>query len=90
MRLRADWTHIGRSGTDVVDSRLLRKGKHGELDAQLGWMMSDGLTEVVLFANNLLDREYLVNGVNLGASFGNAVLLYNPPRTYGVEVRRSF
>jgi iron complex outermembrane receptor protein len=90
LRMRTDWTHVGRSGTDVLDSRILRKAKHGELDAQLGWMMPDGLTEVVLFGNNLLDREYLVNGIDFGASFGHAALLYSAPRTYGVELRRAF
>jgi hypothetical protein len=44
----------------------------------------------VVFGSNLLDREYVVNGINLGASFGSAVLLYNAPRTYGLELRRSF
>jgi iron complex outermembrane recepter protein len=90
LRARTDWTHTGRSGTDVVDSRILRKGKHGELDAQLAWMLNDGVTELVVFGSNLLDREYVVNGINLGASFGSAVLLYNAPRTYGLELRRSF
>ncbi len=90
LRARTDWTHVGRSGTDVVDSRILRKGKHGELDAQLGWMMPDGLTEVVLFGSNLLDREYVANGIDFGGSFGHAALLYNAPRTYGMELRRAF
>ena len=90
LRARADWTHVGRGGTDVLDSRVLRKGKHGELDAQLGFMMPDGLTEVVLFGNNLLDREYVVNGIDFGASFGHAALLYNAPRTFGLELRRAF
>jgi iron complex outermembrane receptor protein len=90
LRARTDWTHVGRSGTDVLDSRVLRKGKHGELDAQLAWMMPDGLSELVLFGNNLLDREYVVNGIDFGASFGHAAVLYNAPRTFGVELRRSF
>ncbi len=90
IRLRGDWTHIGRSGTDPMDSRELRKGKHGELDAQMVWALPDGATEFVLFADNLLDREYVTNGINLGASFGHALLLYNEPRTYGFELRRNF
>jgi len=90
VRARTDWTHIGRSGSDTQDSPELRKGKHGEIDAQLVWLMPDGATEVALFGDNLFDREYVTNGINLGASFGNALLLYNEPRTYGIEVRRSF
>jgi iron complex outermembrane recepter protein len=90
LRARSDWSVIGRSGADVVDSRTLRRSKHGELDAQLAWMLPDGRTELVLFGSNLLDREHVVNGIDFGASFGNAVLVYNAPRTYGLEVRRSF
>jgi iron complex outermembrane receptor protein len=90
LRLRAEWAHRGRSGTDVVDSRLLRKSKHGELDATIGFMFADGVTEVVLFGNNLLNRQYFTNGVSLGASIGNVYRFYNDPRTYGLEVRRRF
>ena len=90
LRLRTDWTHIGRSGTDVADSRILRKGKHGELDATLTWLVADGLTEVALFGNNLLNREYFTNGINFADSFGHATRFYSAPRTYGIELRRRF
>jgi iron complex outermembrane recepter protein len=90
LRARADWTHVGRSGTDTVDTPELRKGKHGELDAQLIWAWPDGTTELVLFGDNLFDREYLTNGINLGTSFGHALRVYNEPRTYGMELRRRF
>jgi len=90
LEARTDWTHIGRSGTDTQDSPELRKGKHGELDARVVWMLPDGVTELSVFGDNLLDREYLVNGINLGSSFGNALLIYNEPRTFGVELRRRF
>jgi iron complex outermembrane receptor protein len=86
LSVRSDWTHIGRSGRDP-DPTLLRRGKHGELDAQLAWTLSDGLTEIVLFGSNLLDREYVADGIDLGAG---EIVLYNPPRTYGLEIRRSF
>jgi outer membrane receptor protein involved in Fe transport len=90
LRLRTEWTHRGASGTDVVDSPLLRKGKNGELDASITLALADGKTELVLFGNNLLDREYFTNGVNLGDSLGIAYRFFNDPRTYGVEVRRQF
>lgn len=90
MRLRAEWTHRGKSGTDVVDSDVLRKGKNGELDATITLAMADGVTEIVLFGNNLLDREYFTNGVNLNGSLGIAYRFYNDPRTYGIEIRRQF
>jgi outer membrane receptor protein involved in Fe transport len=44
----------------------------------------------VLFGKNLLNREYFVNGVNLGDSLGIAYRFYNEPRQFGFEVRRRF
>jgi outer membrane receptor protein involved in Fe transport len=90
LRPRIEWTHRGRQGTDVVFSRELRRNKNGELDATIGWALADGKTEFVLFGKNLLNREFFVNGVNLGDSLGHAYRFYNDPRTYGLEVRRSF
>jgi iron complex outermembrane receptor protein len=90
LRLRAEWAHRGESGTDAVDTEALRKGKNGELDAQVTWVVWDGRTEVMLFADNLLDREYVENGVSLASSLGHAYRFYNAPRTYGIELRRSF
>jgi outer membrane receptor protein involved in Fe transport len=90
LRLRTEWTHRGRSSTDVVESEVLRKGKNGELDASITLALSDGKTELTLFGNNLLDREYFTNGVNLGDSLGIAYRFFNDPRTYGIEIRRAF
>jgi iron complex outermembrane recepter protein len=73
-----------------VDSPLLRKGKNGELDASVTLALADGRTEVVVFGNNLLNREYFTNGVNLGDSLGIAYRFFNDPRTYGIEIRRQF
>jgi iron complex outermembrane receptor protein len=90
VRARTDWTHTGRSGTDTDDTPVLRKGKHGELDARLTWLLPDGDTEVVMFGSNLLDREYVTNGIDLGSTIGHALLIYNEPRTYGMAIRRRF
>jgi iron complex outermembrane receptor protein len=90
LRLRAEWLHRGASGTDVVESRVLRRGKNGELDGQITWSMADGFTELSLFGKNLLDREFFTNGVSLGESFGHGYRFYNDPRTYGLEIRRQF
>jgi iron complex outermembrane receptor protein len=90
VRLRADWRHTGRSSTDAADARILRKGKHGVLDASFTWMLPDGKTELALFGSNLLNREYFENGIDFGDSFGHATRFYAAPRTYGMELRRLF
>jgi iron complex outermembrane recepter protein len=90
VRVHSEWIFRGRSGTDVVDSRELRKAKSGELDASITLTLPDGKTDFVVFGSNLLNREYFVNGVNLGDSLGIAYRFYNEPRQYGFEVRRRF
>jgi outer membrane receptor protein involved in Fe transport len=90
VRMRTSYTHRGKSGTDVADSEVLRRGKNGLLEAQVAFALADGKTEVVLFGNNLLDREFVINGINFDESFGHAVRFYNDPRTYGLEIRRQF
>lgn len=90
LRLQGDWKHVGRMGTNVNDTRSVRRGKAGELDAQITWELSDGRTEIGLWSKNLLNRSYLQNGLDLADAIGVAVLWYNRPRTYGIAVRRSF
>ena len=48
----------------------------GALGAQLAWMMADGMTELVLSASHLLERD--------------RTDLERAPRAYGLELRRSF
>jgi iron complex outermembrane receptor protein len=90
LRTFFQWSYRGKSGTDVVDSRELRKDKNGELSGSITLALPDGKTEISLFGKNLLDREYFVNGVNLSDSLGIAYKFYNEPRQYGIELRRRF
>jgi iron complex outermembrane recepter protein len=90
VRFYTEWSYRGASGTDVVDSPELRKDKSGELDATITLTLPDGKTDFTLFGTNLLNREYFVNGVNLGDSLGIAYRFYNEPRQYGFQVRRRF
>ena len=53
-------------------------------------MLADGRTEIVLFGSNLLDREYVADRIDFGSSLDRARSLYNAPRTYGLEIRRTF
>ena len=87
---RADWTTRSQQFFDSPNSDGLKAGKRGLLDARLALQLSDGVTEVAVFGKNLLDREYLVSGVDFSASFGNQIRFVGPPRTYGIELRRRF
>lgn len=43
-----------------------------------------------VFADNLLDEDYLIDAGNSGASFGTPTAIAAPPRMYGVEVGFKF
>jgi len=87
---RTDWATRSRQFLDVTNSDALAAGKYGLLDARLSLALDDGATELALFGKNLLDREYLVSGVDFSASFGQATRFVGPPRIYGLEIRRRY
>jgi len=87
---RLDWTTRSRQFLDPMNSDALEAGKHGLLSARLGLSLLDGVTEFALFGQNLLDREYLISGVDFSNTFGSALRFVGPPRTYGIELRRRF
>jgi iron complex outermembrane recepter protein len=87
---RVQWTYRGQQANDAKDSRSVRSGKYGLLDARMSLELTDGRTELVLFGSNLLDREYFNNGLDATDSAGRAIRFQGQPRRYGVEVRREF
>lgn len=87
---RTAWSTRSRQFLEVTNSDSLEAGKYGLLDARLSLQLSDGATEMAFFGKNLLDREYLVSGVDFSATFGQASRMVGSPRTYGFEIRRRF
>jgi iron complex outermembrane recepter protein len=87
---RADWSTRSKQFLDATNSPFLQQGKRGLLDARLSLQLNDGATEIAVFGKNLLDREYLANGVDFTATFGQVTRFVGPPRTYGLEVRRRY
>jgi iron complex outermembrane recepter protein len=87
---RTDWFTRSGQFLEVTNARALEAGKYGLLDARLTLQLPDGATEFALFGKNLLDREYLVSGVDFSATFGQVSRITGAPRTYGLEVRRRF
>ena len=60
------------------------------LNLRLGVANRDSGWEVSVFANNLLDEEYLVDAGNTGGSFGNPTFVAGPPLFWGVQVDMRF
>ncbi len=87
---RVQWTHRGQQANDPRDSRSIRSSKYGLMNASLSVELNDGKTELAIFGSNLLDRDYLSNGIDASDVFGQAVIFQGQPRRYGLELRRRF
>jgi len=61
----------------------------GLMSARLG-IASSANWSVSLFANNLLDEEYLVDAGNTGGGFGNPTFVAGAPRMFGLEFTMDF
>ena len=61
------------------------------IDARIGWnQLAGSAFNVSIYGKNLTDEEYALELQDNRAAFGFKGVLYNEPRTYGVEVRYSF
>jgi len=45
---------------------------------------------VSAYADNLLDKEYIIDAGNTGGAFGTPTFIAAPPRFYGVEATYKF
>lgn len=71
------------SGLDISQEAF------GLMSARVG-IASDSNWSVSLYANNLLDEEYLVDAGNTGGGFGNPTFVAGAPRMVGVEFTMNF
>lgn len=69
-------------GEDAVHLLDLRLGLSGSA-AQGTWTITG-------YASNLLNKDYLIDAGNTGASFGTPTLIAGAPRFYGVELKFDF
>jgi len=89
LKTRASWYHRGRTTFGPV-SRTLDETKVGILSSRVTLAFADGKTEISLWGDNLLDREYLNDGLNFEDGFASSLAYFGPPRMYGFEIRRKF
>ncbi len=85
-----EWYHQRKTFQDVRNTPRARQPTFGLLSGRLGWQLADGRTTVALFGRNLLDRRYPAGSFDLRQQFGQIQVFYAPPRSYGLEITRSF
>jgi iron complex outermembrane receptor protein len=86
--LQASWVHQGRIFFDVDNQ--IEQNKYGLLSLRAALALPDGRTSLALWMNNALDRRYLQGAVDAQDVASADFLFFGPPRSWGVEIRRSF
>ena len=74
--------------TDDPNEADITQGDYGLLNARLG--LRSGRWEVSTFVTNALDKDYLIDGGNVGRDLGLPTFIAGPPRLFGIEVTASF
>ena len=86
--LDVNWVFRGRTFFDVANSENIAQGGFGLWNARLAWSLPSQKLEIAVWGRNLADTRYRTYGVNIAGNFAAAE--YGDPRTFGVEVRKSF
>ncbi len=84
------WYHQGATFQNTANSKSVQQPKYGLLSARVAWEVWDGKTTIALFGRNLLDRRYIAGALDLRQITGTNQAFFAPPRTYGVEIIRTF
>lgn len=63
----------------------LRQGAYGTVNLRAGWRSPRGRWEITAHAENLFDREYLIDAGNVGGSFGIPTFIAGDPRRFRVQ-----
>ncbi|MBD2859854.1 TonB-dependent receptor [Spongiibacter sp. KMU-158] len=60
------------------------------MDARLGWTDNNEEFNIAFYVKNLMDERYDIGAVSAGDSIGTFTKVLGDPRTYGIELRRTF
>ena len=87
---RLDWYY--QSSVIFAGPELLAARQRGYnlLHARFSYSFNDDRAQVALWAKNLLDETYFINGQPLASTYGHVLRTYAAPRTYGGELSYRF
>lgn len=90
LSLRADYNYQSEQFLDTVNSAALFQEGYGLLSTRVALQSPEGGWRLAVFGKNLIDKAYMVNGVDASTSFGLSFASFGPPRTWGVELSANF
>ena len=85
--MRADWSYSDEVYNDDINSEILHAPSHSIFNAQLSY--ETDTWQIVAWGENLSDKRVIVGG-DANFIIGFLEANYNPPRTYGLTMRRFF
>lgn len=87
----ANWTYSSRYSISVFRDPLGEQPNYNQLDLRVDWKgFDDKDVTLGFFVNNVTKEKYLVGGVPIYDALGTTSVLYNEPRTWGVQFRYAF
>ena len=69
---------------------LISQDAYALANVNLSWTPESEAFEVELYAKNLFDEEYLIDGGNTGDNFGIPTFIAGAPRFYGARISKDF
>jgi iron complex outermembrane receptor protein len=83
-------TYRGQLFFELPNRPLISNDKTTLVNVRGGLRDADGRWELLGFATNLTDKEYLLDAGNTGGSFGYPTFIRGLPRLYGLEATMRF
>jgi len=83
------WIGANNLSEDVDDAVGAVQEGYGLLDARISWHIDSMKLDLAVFGKNLTDRRYQTSANNYGPN-GYYVGTFGDPRTWGVQVRKTF
>ncbi|QMW22296.1 TonB-dependent receptor [Sandaracinobacteroides saxicola] len=83
-------THRSSLFFELPNRPNIAQGPVTLVNLRAGVQASDGRWQLTAFANNLTDKEYLLDAGNTGGAFGTPTFIRGLPRLYGLEATVRF
>ena len=88
--LRPSYTWKSKVYFEDDNTAGLEQEAYGLLNLRLGVRLDNDRWDLGLWASNLSDEEYLIDGGNTGRQFGTPTFVAGQPRAYGMTARMRF
>lgn len=91
LALGANWTYSSSYSLSVFDEPFGVENGYNQLDLRLDWKnFNDRDVSIGVFVNNVTDELYKIGGNPIYSVLGTTAVLYNEPRTWGLQLRYAF